>query len=47
MVSVGASPPSACHAGSLAASFPQEVFVRGCTAVAIITMTYALAQGPD
>ena len=47
MVSVGGSPPSACHAGSLAASFPQEVFVRGCTAVVIMTMTYTLVQGPD
>lgn len=42
----GASPPSACHTGSLPASFPQEVFVRGCMAVAITT-TYALEQGPD
>lgn len=47
VVLVGASPRCAYNAGSLAARLPQEVFVKGCIAVAIITMTFALEQGPD
>lgn len=44
---VGASPPFLCHAGSQTGRCPKEVFVKGCIAVPIITITHALEQGPD
>lgn len=44
---VGASLRHACYIRTLAARLPQEVFVKGCIAVAIITMAFTLEQVPD